>query len=77
MRGHLLNEEECSREVVKSFIYVSSSWSLSSYLVSFSTLELPWNPSLGVYAPLSQDGTQSEGSWEEQELLWLALSLDL
>ena len=34
---------------------------LTNYLVSFSTPELPWDPLLGTHAPLSQDGSQSEG----------------
>ena len=43
---------------------------LANYLVSFSTPELPWDPFLGAHAPLSQDGSQSEGFWEEQGSLW-------
>ena len=34
---------------------------LANYLVSFSTPDLPWDPSLGAHALLSQDGSQSKG----------------
>ena len=51
--------------------------SLANYLFSFSTPDLSWDPPLGVHTPLSQDGSQSEGFWEEQDslqpgmILWL------
>ena len=51
--------------------------SLTNFLVSFSTPDLSWDPSLGTHTPLSQDGSWSEGFWEEQDSLWLVLSPDL
>ena len=42
----------------------------ANYLVPFSTPDLPWDPPLGAHAPLSQDGSQSKGFWEEQDSLW-------
>ena len=41
---------------------------LVNNLVSFTTPDLPWDPALGVHAPLSQDGFQSEGFWEQNSL---------
>ena len=52
-------EEERSKEV-KS-VLLGLCLPLTNYLVSFSTPELPWDPLLGAHAPLSQDGSQSEG----------------
>ena len=43
---------------------------LANYPVSFSTPDLPWYTLLWVHAPLSQDGYQREGFWEEQDSLW-------
>ena len=43
---------------------------LANYLVPFSTPNLPWDTPLGVHAPLSQDGSRSEGFWEVQNSLW-------
>ena len=48
----------------------------ASYLVSFPTPDLPWEPPLGAHLPLSQDGSQSEASWEEQDSYGLAFSLE-
>ena len=42
----------------------------------FFTPDLPWDPNLDAHAPLSQDGSQSEGFWEEQDSYDLALSPD-
>ena len=39
----------------------------ANYLVSFSTPDLPWDSPLDAPASLSQDGSQSEGFWEEQD----------
>ena len=39
-------------------------------LVPFSTPNLHWDTPLGVHAPLSQDGSWSEGFWEVQDSLW-------
>ena len=43
---------------------------LANYLAYFSTPDLPWGPFLGAHTPISQDGTLSEGRWEEQDPLW-------
>ena len=42
----------------------------ANYLVSFPTPDLPWDPHLSAHSPLNQDGSQSEGFWEEQDSLW-------
>ena len=51
------SEEEQSKEMVKSFIWGSSSESLFSFklIVSFPTCDLPWDPPLGAHSPFSQD----------------------
>ena len=74
------SKEESHKEPIKSFIQGSSSGSLSSFRPIFWFLSphltypgtLPWD----VHAPLNQDGSRSEGFWEEQDSLSLALSLD-
>ena len=55
-------------EAVKSFIQVSSARS-GLPLVSFPTPSLHWDPCPGC-ARTSQDGSQNEGFWEEQESFW-------
>ena len=66
-----LSEEECSEETVKSFILGISSGFLSSFRPMiwflFPHLTYPGILPWVVYAPLSQDGSQSEGFWEEQD----------
>lgn len=41
----------------------------ANYLISFSTPDLHWDSPLGVHIPLSQDGSQNAGFWEEQDSL--------
>lgn len=57
--GHPPSEEECSKEVLKSFIQFSSSGFVflrASYLI------LPHHsPYVDVQAPFSQDGSPSDG----------------
>ena len=65
----LRSEEEHRKEAVKVFIQVSSSGPLSSFR-PISWLLFPWDPLLGVHAPLCQDGSWSEGFWEEQDSWW-------
>ena len=59
-------------EAAEALRSVGSSRALSPFsqlLVSFSTPDLPGDP-LGEHTRLSQDGSRSEGFWEEQDLLW-------
>ena len=74
----LPSEEEPRKEAIKAFIRQFSQvfvFLQASYLVSFSTPELPWDPPWGAYAPLSQDGSRSEGFWEEPDSLWAGVVL--
>ena len=63
-----------SKEAVKSFIeggpFQVFVYLQHNYLVPFPTPDLPWDPPLGAHSPLSQDGSRSEGFWEEQDSLW-------
>ena len=63
-----------SKEAVKSFIeggpFQVFVYLQHNYLVPFPTPDLPWDPPLGAHSPLSQDGSQSEGFWEDQDSLW-------
>ena len=62
----LRSEEEHRKEAVKLFIQVSSSGPLSSFRPIIWLL-FPWDPLLGVHELLCQDGSSSEGFWEEQD----------
>ena len=68
--GVPLREEE-HRKVLASHFYKAVlpgfCLPLANYLVYLSTPDLPWGPSLGAHTPISQDGTLSEGCWEEQD----------
>ena len=67
------SEEEHSKEVVKSsntsvlciIVFLQTNCPVSFLHLTYPGI-LPWV----VYAPLSQDGSQSEGFWEEQDQLW-------
>ena len=69
-----------SKEAVKSFIeggpFQVFVYLQHNYLVPFPTPDLPWDPPLGAHSPLSQDGSRSEGFWEEQDSYGLVLPLD-
>jgi len=50
----------------------------SGQLCGFFFLTWPtWDPPLGAQAPLSQDGSWSDGFWEEQDSLWPGVILCL
>ena len=63
------SEEESSKEL--SHLHRSVLLGLcllqANYLVSSSTPDLPGTLPWGAHAPLRQDGSQSEGFWEEQD----------
>ena len=86
MWASALTNQSAQRWLSRAFIEVSSSESLSSfqpsiwfvfllakYLVSLSTPDPPWDPPLGAHASPSQDGSCSEGFWEEHDSLWAGL----
>ena len=72
--GNRPREEECSQKADTSFILGNSSGTLSSFrpIIWFLFLHLtcPGSLSWGVHEPFSQDGSSSEGFWEEQDALW-------
>ena len=80
-----LANQSAQRWLSHVFIEVSSSGSFvflpakclvclpAKYLVSLSTPDPPWDPLLGTHAPSSQDGSCSEGFWEEHNSLWAGL----
>ena len=46
----------------------------ANYLVSYPMPDRPWDPPLGAHSPLRQDGSRSEGFWEEQDpMAWHSL----
>ena len=60
--GVLLSERECRKEPIKSFM-----WSSSSFL--FPHLTYPGTLLWVAHAPLNQEGSLSEGFWEERDSL--------
>ena len=54
--------------ILQGFVFLQA-----SYLDSSATPDLPY---VDVQAPFSQDGSPSEGFWEEKDSLWPGISLD-
>ena len=79
--GNRPREEECSLQADTSFILGNSSGTLSSFrpIIWFLFLHLTCPGSLpwGMHEPLSQDGSSSEGFWEEEDALWPGITPDL